>query len=302
MTDSAQTVRALIARGKAALKAAGLPDRDAEVDSALLWCGLAGISRGQLVLTARDPADPALTSAYEAQIARRADGEPLQYIQGQAAFMGLTFLVDDHVLIPRFDTEILAEAALTAVDQLAAAFPNAPLPVLDLCTGSGALGLTIASLRPAARVTCTDLSSDALAVAVENGRRLGVSARFLQGDLFQPVDQETGGPADHQFALIVSNPPYIPTKEIQGLSAEVRDHEPKLALDGGPDGLAVYRRIVPGAADHLLPGGVLLLEIGWDQRQALSALLRADGRFEEISCLRDLAGKDRVVRAVRSEA
>ncbi len=482
-TDKKYSVYDIIARGREKLEAAGIPEREAEIDSELLWCGLSRINRGSLPLTARENVSPEKTGEYERLIDRRAKGEPLQYIEGTCDFMGLTFIVNKNVLIPRLDTEILAEAALKEIDNISSNFdedfsydikqandlpandpdpsnfidqakfdagltndgkiikapdkedpvppnfndrskfvagpetgvqllraldedelissnfidqakfsagsaigskiikapdkedpvppnfndrskfdarsaigskiikapdkedpvssnfnvrskfvagpetgvqllraldedepitsnyidqakfdekekkeenetPSRAISVLDLCTGSGAIGLSIAKLRPGVNVTCTDISPAALAVARENAKRLGVRVLFIQGDYFDPLNEEL-------FDLIVSNPPYIPTGKIATLSTEVRDHEPSEALDGGPDGLGAYRRIIPGAAEHLQPGGRLLLEIGYNQRARVERLLRENGNYRDIFCQKDLAGNDRVIHAVR---
>ena len=188
---------------------------------------------------------------------------------------GLEFYVDRRVLIPRQDTETLCEAALAFLRDRAA--PR----VLDLCAGSGAIGLSLAKLCPQARVTLADVSADAGAVMEENRRRLGVEAEIVRGDLFAPV-------AGQRFDLIACNPPYIRTGELDGLQAEVQ-REPRLALDGGADGLAFYRRIAATYQDHLAAGGALFLEIGWDEAEAVRALF-GSGRL-----LRDLNGRDRVI-------
>ena len=210
---------------------------------------------------------PQEEARLEARLKRRLAGEPVQYI--------LEFYVDRRVLIPRQDTETLCEAALAFLRDRAA--PR----VLDLCAGSGAIGLSLAKLCPQARVTLADVSADAGAVMEENRRRLGVEAEIVRGDLFAPV-------AGQRFDLIACNPPYIRTGELDGLQAEVQ-REPRLALDGGADGLAFYRRIAATYQDHLAAGGALFLEIGWDEAEAVRALF-GSGRV-----LRDLNGRDRVI-------
>lgn len=218
---------------------------------------------------------PQEEARLEARLKRRLAGEPVQYILESAWFMGLEFYVDRRVLIPRQDTEALCEAALAFLRDRAA--PR----VLDLCAGSGAIGLSLAKLCPQARVTLADVSAGAGAVMEENRRRLGVEAEIVRGDLFAPV-------AGQRFDLIACNPPYIRTGELDGLQAEVQ-REPRLALDGGVDGLAFYRRIAATYQDHLAAGGALFLEIGWDEAEAVRALF-GGGRL-----LRDLNGRDRVI-------
>ena len=218
----------------------------------------------------------------ESMLDRRAAGEPVQYILGVADFMGLKFRVDGSVLIPRQDTEALVEAALIDLRRR----PGQPA-VLDLCAGSGCIGLSLASLAPNARVTLSDLSSGALGIARANQRELGVKAELRQGDLFDAVKGE-------RFDVIASNPPYIPTSELDALQREVR-FEPRIALDGGADGLDFYRRIAQSASDHLAPGGAIFLEVGAGEAPAVLALLKAALPGAEVGTVRDLNGIERVV-------
>ena len=218
---------------------------------------------------------PQEEARLEALLKRRLAGEPVQYVLNSAWFMGLEFYVDARVLIPRQDTETLCEAALAFLRGL-----QSPC-ALDLCAGSGAIGLSLARLCPPARVTLADVSADACAVMAVNCERLGVAAEIAQGDLFAPV-------AGRRFDLIACNPPYIRTGELEGLQAEVQK-EPRLALDGGLDGLAFYRRIAAEYRKYLAPGGALFLEIGWDEAQAVRDLLGGG------EVLRDLGGRDRAI-------
>lgn len=220
-------------------------------------------------------------AVYRRLLAARSRHVPLQHLTGEQEFMGYPFLVNEHVLIPRQDTECLVEAAVKEIKK-----ESGNIAVLDLCTGSGCIAVSLKKLLPKAHVTATDLSAEALAVAKENAGRLQADISFLRGDLFAPV---TG-----QFDLIVSNPPYIETKVIGSLMPEVRDHEPRQALCGGADGLDFYRRIAKEAPAYLKPGGALYLEIGCEQGEAVTALLLENG-FEKVSCLQDLAGLDRIV-------
>ena len=214
---------------------------------------------------------------------RRASGEPLQYILGRAGFMGLDFAVDSRVLIPRQDTETLAEAAL--IELRAHRAPT----VLDLCAGSGCIGLSLKSLCPACAVTLADLSRDALEVAKLNAKALDADVRLRQGDLFAAVGRE-------RFDLIVSNPPYIPTADLANLQREVR-REPRLALDGGADGLEIYRRIARDAGAHLNPGGAIYLEVGMGEAGPVLGLLRANLACADSGAIQDLNRVDRVVWA-----
>lgn len=245
---------------------------DAKVDVRILLEEILGLK--SLNLSANRAVSEAEISQLEAALSRRIAGEPLQYILGKAWWMGLCLRVDRRVLIPRQDTETLAELALQFLRPI-------PSPrVLDLCTGSGAIGLCIARCRPDARVTLADISSEALQVARENARLLGAQVETMQGDLFAPL-------AGREFDLIACNPPYIPTGEIGGLQAEVQK-EPRLALDGGADGLDFYRRIAEEAPRYLAGGGYLLLEVGIGQAEAVVALVGGEA-------VRDLNGVERVV-------
>ncbi|MBE5786926.1 MAG: peptide chain release factor N(5)-glutamine methyltransferase [Clostridiales bacterium] len=218
-------------------------------------------------------------SAYQALIARRKDREPLQWILGEQPFMGYSFKTDRRALIPRNDTEAVCEEALRHV--------RGKMQVLDLCCGTGAIGIAIKKLRPGCHVTLCDLSGDALSLARENAERLEADVRILQGDLFQPVAHE-------KFHLIVSNPPYIPDDLRGKLQMEV-NKEPEMALFGGADGLDFYRIIAREAPRHLQEKGFLILECGDDQPGQIAALL-AD-TFEDIAWIYDLNGHPRGVSA-----
>ena len=215
--------------------------------------------------------------AFERMVARREQREPLQYILGSQSFMGFSFKTDPRALIPRNDTEALCEEALRHI--------RPGDRVLDVCTGTGALGIAIKKLCPKAAVTATDISEAALSLAKENAMALRAEVRFLQGDLFAPVASEA-------FDVIVSNPPYIPEALRGHLQAEV-EKEPALALFAGEDGLDFYRRIAREAPPRLLPQGWLCLEVGDGEAEAVAALLKAD--FESVRILPDLNGLDRVV-------
>lgn len=221
--------------------------------------------------------------AYQLLVRKRGAHIPLQHLTGVQEFMGLEFLVNDQVLIPRQDTEILVEEAMKVL---------APgMDVLDLCTGSGCIILSLAKLVPGIRAVATDLSEEALKVAEQNRARLGVTVKLEQGDLWEPVEG--------RYDLIASNPPYIPTEDIPGLMEEVRCHDPIMALDGREDGLHFYRRLTEGAKSYLKPGGWMILEIGCEQGKAVSDLLKKAG-LRDVSIRKDLSGLDRVVMG-RSE-
>ena len=243
--------------------------------------------------------------AYFNLIERRASRVPLQHITGRQEFMGLPFEVNEKVLIPRQDTETMVEDALELMEKgtLRGQEYTDGLKrggdILDLCCGSGAIGISIAKLAKGAHVTCSDLSKDALEVADRNARLNDCkSVKFTESDMFAAFCGRLG---KKKFNLIISNPPYIPPSVIEGLEPEVRDHEPMMALDGGADGLDFYRIIAQHAPEHLKKGGVLMLEIGFDQKDAVKGLLQETGRFEKIIGLTDLTGKDRIVCAVLSK-
>ncbi|WP_426753445.1 peptide chain release factor N(5)-glutamine methyltransferase [Myxococcus sp. Y35] len=240
------------------------------------------LSRVRLYVDLDRPLSKDELGAYRGLIERRMAGEPTQYLTGMREFYNRPFKVDARVLIPRPETELLVEAALRALPR------DAPGRALDVCTGSGCIAISLAAERPQATVIATDLSPDACALARENAEALGVADRVtvLQGDLFAPV------PADARFQVVVSNPPYIASGDIPGLSAEVR-REPKLALDGGPDGLVAVRRVVTGARQWLEPGGLLAMEIGEDQGPAVLELLRAAG-YADARVEKDLERRERM--------
>ena len=259
---------------QAQLAAAGVAD--AAIDARWMAEDTLGMSRTELKFEGDRMLSPAQLSALNAMVRRRAAGEPVQYILQSADFMGLRFYVDNRALIPRQDTETLAEAALVDVQR------REKPAVLDLCAGSGCIGLSVKTLAPDARLTLADVSRDALEVARRNAHQLGVDAELRHGDLFEAVGRA-------KFDVIVSNPPYIPHAELAGLQREVQ-REPMLALDGGADGLDLYRRIAAGIGAHLNPGGSLYLEVGIGEAEAVRAML--PGRT---GIIRDLNGIDRVV-------
>lgn len=221
---------------------------------------------------------------YIGLIERRAKREPVAYILGNWDFMGLNFKVNSNVLIPEQDTEVLVEEAMRYTED--------GFKVLDLCTGSGCIALSLLNYTNDTQAVCTDISGEALDVAKENAESLRLSDRvtFVKTDLFPGEDMG-------KFDIIVSNPPYIATKVIDTLAPEVKDYEPRLALDGSEDGLLFYRRIVDSVHKYLFSSGYFFLEIGYDQGKALTDMLKENGHFHDIEVIRDYAGNDRVVRA-----
>lgn len=251
---------------------------EAQNDAFVLWQEAFGLNRTGYLINADKEADSNLYPKYMMLINRRCTRMPLQYITGKAYFMGLELKVTPAVLIPRFDTEILVEEVLKYVDTEST--------VLDMCTGSGCIAVSIASLSKAT-VTGVDISQEALEIAKGNAEHNQVSTvEFLESDMFQNV---TG-----TFDVIVSNPPYIPSKDVLELMPEVKEHEPMMALDGSEDGLFFYRILAEQAADFLNPEGLLIMEIGYNQAEDVKKLL-ANNNFIGIRVIKDLAGHDRVV-------
>ena len=262
------------------------PDR-ARPDSELLMRRALGWDRARLVAHSNDQLPEEDAASFCALLDRRVTGEPIQYIMGEAEFYGLPFCVTPDVLIPRPETEHLVERAI----ELAAQFVSPR--IIDVGTGSGAIAVALARELPSARITAVDLSESALGTAKTNAKRNGADdrIRFLQGDLLAPAERE-------RFDMVVSNPPYVASAERETLAIEVREHEPPVALFAGADGLAVYRRLIPAAHAALVPGGYLLLEIGYGQFEAVRDLLDSAG-FDAMAFVADLQHIPRVAVARR---
>lgn len=285
ITLAKNCVRAGIRR----LDEAGIPNAKGEARD--IFCYEMGFSHTEIITRADELLPVDRVREYFALIQKRADGTPLQYITKVQEFMGLLFRLDENVLIPRQDTEILADETIHWIKSQGIWDPR----VLDLCTGSGILGITMAYTFPCAEVVMTDISPKALEVAAKNTQFNETSDRctLKQGNYFRALEP------DETFDVIISNPPYIASDEILRLTKDVRDHEPRLALDGGEDGLNAYRIIAMDAGQHLRKGGLLALEIGYDQGASVPLLLERSGDFENIRVLRDLRQRDRVVLAER---
>ena len=262
---------------------AGIPDP--ETDSALLLSYVYGGAPLALRLDTETELPPEILTVFSRLAERRLAREPLQYITSEAPFFGRFFYVDSRVLIPRPETELLCSWVLECLP------PGADCSVLDLCCGSGCIGLTLAAERPSLRITLSDISSDALQVASRNADRLGIRAALHQGDL-------TAGFQKDSFDCIVSNPPYIPTAECPDLQPEVLC-EPVAALDGGNDGLSFYRRIADEASFILKNNGLLFLELGYGEADAVSDILSSAG-FIGIKVREDFNGVSRMMLAVSS--
>lgn len=274
------TYREAIAVGEKILNMAEIAD--AKTDAWLLLEMVCKIDRSFYYLHMEDELSEEHMHEYEIALKKRAERVPLQYIVGETEFMGLKFKVNSNVLIPRQDTETLVEEALKVV--------TSGMRVLDLCTGSGCIIISILHNTKDVTGMAVDISKQALNVAKENAKMNEVSVLFERSDLF---DNVTG-----TFDVIVSNPPYIPTEVITKLMPEVRDFEPMEALDGKEDGLYFYRRIAEECKDYLNPGGQILMEIGYDQGEAVQALLQEAG-FCDVTVIKDLAHNDRVVKGMR---
>jgi release factor glutamine methyltransferase len=274
------------------LRASG--SRSPRLDAELLLATALGVERVALMTEPERVLTPIEERRFEGYVCRREAHEPIAYIRGRRAFRTLELEVTPAVLIPRPETETLVEVAL---EVLAAAPAEGGEPLaLDVGTGSGCIALALAAEDPFVAVTAVDVSEAAAALARRNAARLGLGGRLrvLRGDLFEAL------PPEERFDLIVSNPPYVPAAEYEALEPNVRDHEPRLALHGGVDGLDVYRRLVPGALARLRPRGTLALEVGTGQAAAVRALFAAAGGYDSPRERADLGGVPRVVWAARA--
>ena len=275
------TYRECYEQGCRTLQAAGI--EEAALDARLLLEAVCGTDRNDLLVHGEQPVAPEAEEKYLNWIRQRAEHIPLQQLTGEQGFMGLTFNVNEHVLIPRQDTEILVEEVLKELHD--------GMRVLDMCTGSGCILLSLLHYSNDCEGLGVDLSAEALEVAGRNVLKVltpekAEHAHFLQSNLFEKVEGK--------FEIIVSNPPYIASAEVEKLMPEVRDHEPRMALDGTEDGLYFYRRIIEEAGKHLVSSGMLFFEIGYDQGQAVSELMRTEG-YCDVQVVQDYAGLDRVV-------
>lgn len=275
------TYRECYEQGCRTLQAAGI--EEAALDARLLLETVCGTDRNDLLVHGEQPVAPEAEEKYLNWIRQRAEHIPLQQLTGEQGFMGLTFNVNEHVLIPRQDTEILVEEVLKELHD--------GMRVLDMCTGSGCILLSLLHYSNDCEGLGVDLSAEALEVAGRNVLKVltpekAEHAHLLQSDLFEKVEGK--------FEIIVSNPPYIASAEVEKLMPEVRDHEPRMALDGTEDGLYFYRRIIEEAGKYLVSSGMLFFEIGYDQGQAVSELMRTEG-YCEVQVVQDYAGLDRVV-------
>lgn len=272
------TYAKLLEEGKKTLETAGI--LEAELDAWYLLSDTISIDRTKFLVDRNDPKelDHDLLEQYRSLLKKRAMRIPLQHILGIQEFMGIEFLVNGKVLIPRQDTEVLVEEVLKEKGGT----------VLDLCTGSGCIAVSLAKLGHFQQVDAADISVDALDIAKENAKRAGVQVRFYQGNLFETITQK--------YDIIVSNPPYIPKEVIETLEPEVKKYEPYQALYGPNHGLYFYETISKFAVDFLNSDGKIFYEIGYDQAEAVCAILERN-KYKEIEVIADLSGKNRVVKA-----
>lgn len=268
-------LRDVLAEAESALLEAKIPD--AKLDAWYLFEHAFDMSRVDYLLNQGMSAKEESYLKYQNMVAQRCRHIPLQHITGTQEFMGLEFDVNEHVLIPRQDTECLVERVMQ--------YANGK-KILDVCTGSGCIIISLTKYCSLKSATALDISTNALEVAVRNAKKLEAEVNFIQSDLFSQIKEK--------YDIIVSNPPYIPTKVIEGLMEEVREHEPMLALDGKEDGLYFYREITSKAQQYLNPDGMLFFEIGHDQAEAVANLLKEYG-FDQVTVEKDLAGLDRIV-------
>lgn len=274
------TYRELLQTAKEMLEQQGITD--AAIDAWYLMAHVFNINRASYLLNNGQTAPEEKGAEFLKLVGERAEHIPLQHLTGTQEFMGLEFEVNKDVLIPRQDTEVLVEEVLKV---------SQGKSVLDMCTGSGCIIISLAKLGRIAKATGVDVSENALKTAARNAVHNHAEIEYLQSNLFEKVKGS--------YDIIVSNPPYIPTAVVETLMPEVKNHEPVLALDGSADGLEFYRRISSDAKSHLKPGGLLFFEIGHDQAEKVVGILSEEG-YSEIVVKKDLSGLDRVVSAVRA--
>mgnify|MGYP004467398721 FL=1 len=287
------TNRELLKEGSMQLRAAGITEAD--TDAWLLFSACMGLNRTEYLMRSDAVVPDDKAEEYLGRLKRRAGREPVQYIEETAPFMGFDFYVNEHVLIPRMDTEILvSEAIKRARIMFSQRQHDVNFRILDMCTGSGCIAqstyLLLKNEGCTVEVDAVDISEKALEVAGINASRLGAQVKLIRGNLFENVD--------NKYSMILSNPPYIRTDVIADLEPEVREHEPMLALDGTADGLYFYREITDKAWEYLENNGILMYEIGYDQALEVSDMLRQKG-YTDIAVIKDFAGLDRVVAAKR---
>lgn len=260
------------------------------LEATLLLGKLMNVDKVYILTHGRDTVPEEIVEKYMEAIKKRSQGYPIQYIIKEKEFMGLNFYVEEGVLIPRADTEIIVEYILEYIDKI---YPQEEIKVLDIGIGSGAIGLSIAYYKKNTFVYGVDISPEALKIASINRDRFKLkNVKLLESDLFDKINKE------EKFHIIVSNPPYIPTGDIDKLQEEVKNYEPRIALDGGKEGMAFYRRIIPESREYLEEEGLLIFEIGYDQGKQVEAIMEQEG-FKAIKILKDLQGLDRAVLGIK---
>ena len=294
------TIREVLINIRERLQNAGIEDFEYESWAFLDW--KLHIDRAEFYMNPNGEVKEELLAELESVLKQREQRVPLQYLMGECEFMGYDFYVDERVLIPRQDTECLVELAVEDIrnrktqnrcesNNTADQKNEQKVKVLDLCTGSGCIGISGAKLCPDTEVTLADISEGALSVAKKNAQNLDAGVTLIKGNLFENIEG--------RFDYILSNPPYIPSEVIEGLMPEVKEHEPRLALDGEADGLSFYREIINEAPDYLNPDGRIYFEIGAEQGEDLTHLMNERG-FSEVKVHKDLAGLDRIVTGIYS--
>lgn len=278
------TIREVLTNIRERLQNAGIEDFEYESWVFLDW--KLHIDRAEFYMNPNGEVKEELLEELEDVLKQREQRVPLQYLMGECEFMGYDFYVDERVLIPRQDTECLVELAVESIRE-----KSTKVKVLDLCTGSGCIGISVAKLCPDTEVTLADISDGALAVSKKNAQNLSADVTLIKGNLFENIEG--------RFDYILSNPPYIPSEVIEGLMPEVKEYEPRLALDGEADGLSFYRKIIDEAPDYLNPDGRIYFEIGAEQGEDLTRLMNERG-FSEVKVHKDLAGLDRIVTGIYS--
>lgn len=306
------TYREILAEGINELCQKGITEY--ENNAWLLFEYVFDMKRHQYFMKMNDSvSDEFLLARYRECVAKRATHVPVQYITGVQEFMGLTFEVNENVLIPRQDTEVLVENVLKVIKQMNSAslellddMPDKEeacekecrhdIKVLDMCTGSGCIAISVSKLGNV-DVTAVDISENALKVAKNNAKNLGADrVHFINSNLFEKINVNNGVEQSQRYDIIVSNPPYIPSRVVDGLMLEVREHEPRMALDGTEDGLEFYRRITEESTKYINDGGWLMYEIGCEQGEDVSGIMLDNG-YSDVKVIKDLAGLDRVVVA-----
>lgn len=301
------TYRDMLKHGETVLQEAGVVDY--KLDAWYLFEAATGLSKQLYFMEMTTEATDRIEAKYNKLLKRRTNREPLQYILGSQVFMGLDFEVNEHVLIPRQDTENLVEEVNKIIKQMKADKMDSDIDILDMCTGSGCIIISLVAMNEGVYGTAVDLSREAISVARRNAMNNSVTDRveFYVGDLFDGITEHKEqkvvraglsctkyGPARQTFDIIVSNPPYIPTAEIAKLMPEVGDFEPMMALDGDEDGLRFYRQIAADAPDFLKDGGYLIVEIGFDQGQDVRNIF-LENNFADVRVIKDYQDNDRIV-------